>query len=251
MKLTFLGSSHGVPSAVRYCSSAVLEVGEAAYVIDAGAPVADQLLRRGIPFTHLRAVFTTHVHSDHTGGLPEFLSLSNWYYKKASFDVFLTEQRLADALLAVVGAMDSAIDTDRLRLRLVTPGVFYEDENIRVTAVPTRHMDNGARPTYSFVIDALQEHKRLVMTGDMHNGDAADFPQIAKDEPSDCIVCEMAHFPPEVIMPIVAACPTKRAIFNHVFCKYDQSMAAIRAAGSDPAYPFPVRAAEDGDVVIL
>ena len=251
MKITFLGTSHGVPSAVRYCSCTVVEVGDAAYIIDAGAPVADQLLRRGIPFSHIRAVFTTHVHSDHTGGLPEFLSLCNWYYKKTSFDIFLTEQKLADALLNIVGSMDSAVDTERLRLRLVTPGVFYEDENIRVTAVSTRHMNNGERPTYSFVIDALQEGKRLVMTGDMHNGDAADFPQIAKDEPSDCIVCEMAHFPPEVVMPIVAACPTKRAIYNHVFHKYDHSMAAIRAAEADPSYPFPVHAAEDGDVVIL
>ena len=63
MKITFLGTSHGVPSPTRYCSATLLEVEDRAYLIDAGAPVADLLIRRGVPFEKLRAVFTTHIQS--------------------------------------------------------------------------------------------------------------------------------------------------------------------------------------------
>ena len=39
MKITFLGTSHGVPAADRYCSCTMLEVNGAHYFIDAGAPL--------------------------------------------------------------------------------------------------------------------------------------------------------------------------------------------------------------------
>ena len=48
MKITFLGTSHGVPAADRYCSSTMLEINGARYFIDAGAPLIDILLRRGV-----------------------------------------------------------------------------------------------------------------------------------------------------------------------------------------------------------
>ena len=48
MKITFLGTSHGVPAADRYCSSAMIEVNGSVYLIDAGAPVIDLLIRQAL-----------------------------------------------------------------------------------------------------------------------------------------------------------------------------------------------------------
>lgn len=245
MKITFLGTSHGVPSAERFCSAALLETGGRAYLIDGGAPVADLLIRRGIPYERIRAVFATHMHSDHTFGLPLLCSLANWKFRDSSFDVFLTEDAGIDAFRQLLLVGDGKLDETRIRLRKTSPGVFYADDLITVTAVPTRHIDNGARPSYAYLIDA--EDKRVVFTGDMHYGDAADFPRQAMESPSDAIVCEMAHFGPETILPIVEKCPTKQILFNHVWFDYERSMAAIREAGKTRA----VRAVEDGDVVEL
>ena len=55
------------------------------YLLDGGAPVADLMVRGGIPFSQLRAVFVTHMHSDHTFGIPHLCSLANWYFVDASF----------------------------------------------------------------------------------------------------------------------------------------------------------------------
>lgn len=41
MKITFLGTGHGVPSPDRHCSATLVEVGGKRYLIDAGAPVVD------------------------------------------------------------------------------------------------------------------------------------------------------------------------------------------------------------------
>ncbi|MFF5990557.1 MBL fold metallo-hydrolase [Prauserella flavalba] len=45
-------------------------VGEAAYLVDCGHGVGTQLRRAGLPVGGLRAIFLTHLHSDHTVDLP-------------------------------------------------------------------------------------------------------------------------------------------------------------------------------------
>ena len=77
MKITFLGTSHGVPAADRYCACTMLEVNGATYFIDAGAPLIDILLRRGTDLNTIRALFTTHLHGDHVNGVLAFADLIN------------------------------------------------------------------------------------------------------------------------------------------------------------------------------
>lgn len=247
MKITFLGTSHGVPSPTRYCSATLLEVEDRAYLIDAGAPVADLLIRLGVPFEKLKAVFTTHIHDDHTAGLPALCSLANWYYKESDFDIYMTEVEGIRIFRQMVQITDRTLDERRLRFHLASPGAFYDDGTLRVTAIPTRHMEEVNGTSYAYLIEA--RGRRILFTGDLHGEDAADFPAVAAQAPTDLIVCEMAHFGPEVIFPRLAACPVKQVLFNHVYHDYEASMAAIRAAAGK--YPFEVRAVEDGDVVEL
>ena len=53
MDLHFLGTSHGVPSADRYCQSILAQTAQGGILIDAGAPVMDLLLRMDYPLTSL------------------------------------------------------------------------------------------------------------------------------------------------------------------------------------------------------
>ena len=240
MKVTFLGTSHGVPSAIRHCQSILLEIGEAAYLFDAGAPVADLLTRRGIPFDRIKAVFFTHMHADHTAGIHQFLSLSSWYYRTCSYDVFITDPHYVDAFRM----LHKELAEDRVRLHAFDgAGEVFKDENITVTAVATRHMERS----YAYVIDSA-DGKRLIITGDLHQNDAADFPQIAKDEPSDAIICEQAHFTMETIFEHLRVCPTKQVWMTHVAHHYETSIVKLRAAEADHTLPMPMHAVDDGDV---
>ncbi|MBO7218263.1 MAG: MBL fold metallo-hydrolase, partial [Clostridia bacterium] len=72
MRLIFVGTSHGIPESDRFCTSIFLEVGENVYIIDAGAPVSQMLLRYGFTHDAVKGVFITHLHGDHFDGIFEF-----------------------------------------------------------------------------------------------------------------------------------------------------------------------------------
>ena len=251
MKITFLGTSHGAPCAERYCSCTMIEVNGALYFIDAGAPLTDAVLRQGKHPDHIRAIFTTHAHGDHVFGIIPFASLLCWWYKKADVGIYLTEQKMIDAMTAVIDADVGQKGRERVRFHLMEEDFIYEDENIRLWLIPNCHLKNRSdtpdRPSYSIVLEA--EGKRLIFTGDMSMGlRQDDFPKIAIEEPSDFILCELAHFTDEAVEPYIAKCQTKQVWFNHVSFHQDR-FDAIREM--DEKYPFTVRAANDGDVVEL
>ena len=65
-KLVLLGTAAGpVPGRTRKMTSHVMLSNGAAYVLDCGLGVTDQLARTGIPFGALRSIFITHHHADH------------------------------------------------------------------------------------------------------------------------------------------------------------------------------------------
>jgi len=246
MKLTFLGAGRGgFPAPDCNSCAAMLECGNGVYLIDAGAPVLELMTVRGIPFERLKGVFTTHMHGDHTFGLLSLCSVCSWHYTGCDMDVFLAEDRGIAALKELILSMDKVFHEDRIRLKKAKPGVIYTDENITVTAIPTDHCQ--PYPSYAYMIEG--EGKRVFFSGDLHHGDAADFPLIAREEPSDLIVCEMTHIDHDVMLPLLGSCPTKKVLFNHVCWDYDEKCAAIKAAQG--TYPMPIIAVSDGETYLI
>lgn len=247
MKITFLGTSHGVPAADRCCACTMLEVNGATYFIDAGAPLIDILLRRGTDLNTIRALFTTHLHGDHVNGVLAFADLINWYFKTARAQIWLTEEEgvsLFKQLITLTEGM--AIDEARVDFRTEKPGLFYEDENLRVTAIPTQHMAYASRPSYALLLEA--EGKRVLFTGDLsQNLDKGDFPACAMSEPIDLMVMEMAHFGVKEAAPCLEKCTAKQLYVQHVFPldKYPQ----IEALSGK--YGYPIFTPRDGDEMEL
>ncbi len=244
MKITFIGTSHGVPAADRHCSSVMLTVGDATYLIDAGAPVASELLRYGRTMQSLRAVFTTHAHGDHTVGVVQLSDLINWYYTDCAVDFFITEQPHIDAIRAmIVTGGTPQIDEARVRFRVPAEGPVYEDECIRVAYIRTKHMPIS----YSILVTEVATGKRILFGGDF-SGELRghDVPTVIR-EPIEAFVCEMAHFGLAHLRPYLDDCRSGRVYFTHVFPleKYDD------IAGIVGQYPFEVLTPRDGDAYAL
>ena len=240
MKITFLGTSHGVPSADRFCSCMMIESGNSVYLIDAGAPVVDLLLRNGKEISDLRAVFTTHAHTDHTNGIFPLVNLMNWYFKTSEADFYITEQPLIDAWKNLNLALGSALSEERIRFHKVEELHVYEDENIKVQYFPTQHM--APRPSYSILV--TEGDKRVLFSGDFSNGlRQQDVPAILAQEPLDAFVCEMAHFGVKELAPYLKTCKAKRLYVTHVYPlrKYED----IEAIKQE--YPFAIFTPADGD----
>ncbi len=245
MKLTFFGTSHGVPAADRYCSCTLLESGDSLYLFDAGAPVIDCLLRHGYDIGKLRAAFLSHVHADHSMGLFPTIELMNWYYKQSAADFYIPEQPLIDAYHTLYRAHGGRreIDDARIRLHRIDPTIAYEDENIKVEYIPTKHMGDNHN-TYAMLI--TERDKRVLFSGDLSvHLKENDVPAILSEEELDLYVTEMAHYNLETLKPYLDTCKAKRVAFTHVFPlqKYDD----IEAAKCQ--YPFEILCPNDNDIL--
>lgn len=162
MKLTTLGTSYAVPQEDRFCSCSILETNGDIYVFDAGAPLAELLVRHGKDITKVRAVFITHAHADHIAGLAHFVCLCNWFYRGARADIFLpTEGARAFCLSLAGGDMGDPLDESRLHASVYNDGEVYRDENITVTAYPSAHIPAA----HSLWVTC--EGKNALFTGDL------------------------------------------------------------------------------------
>ncbi|MBR6794138.1 MAG: ribonuclease Z [Clostridia bacterium] len=253
MKITFLGSGHGVPQPGRRCTSMMVEVGERVYLIDGGTAVADILINRWnsvmdkSAFTPIKAVFTTHKHSDHTFGLIELLCLATWYHTESSWVTHLTDERLKNAIVEVIEASfsNNAYDHERMPIKVVGGGYVYEDEAVRVTYIPVKHTEDSC----AILLEA--EGKRVLFCGDLSGGlKHDDFPKVAMEEETDLVICEMAHFDAEQIRPYMERCKTKQWYFNHASeRKAGEGFCIIREMGN--RFGYPVFLARDNDEIVL
>lgn len=247
MKLTFFGTSHGVPAPDRFCQSFLAETENGGYVIDAGAPVFDCLLRRNVDINKIKAVFITHMHDDHVDYLFGLLSIACWYYTDMRFDVFLPEQKGIDVVTAFLQTTlgDPALfPNDRIRLRLIGEGEVYQDGEMKVTAFPTSHLQHQGRPAYGYLLES--GGKSVYISGDL-NGEKIDYPKFLEEQPVDAFIVECAHFPAQRLVERLHGCKARQVMPVHVWPleKYDVLKQAEKELPFGMVYP------ADGDSYVV
>lgn len=84
-----------------------------------------------------------------------------------------------------------------LRFKKVTDGTIFDDGYLKVTAIPTQPCPDS----HAFFVEA--EGKAVLFTGDLKHPNV-DFPKIAKEKPTEFIICEAAHFPATDYAPVLA-----------------------------------------------
>ena len=206
MKITFLGSSHGVPEPHRQCACAMIEISGRYYFIDMGVMAINDLVTRGIKIDDVKGIFITHMHGDHTNGLISFADLISWYFKTADPVIYLPKiegAKVIEDWIAVTGSTKRDLHYEE-----VTPGLMYDDGFIKITAFPTQH----CYKSYAYLVEA--EGKNVLFTGDLRKPEV-DFPEIIKEKSMDLVICEAAHFPAVEYFPIFKDCDIKKVCVNH------------------------------------
>ena len=248
MRVKFLGTAAGVPSVGRECSSVMIEVCGYIYLIDTGASVTHKLCDADISVDKIRAVFFTHYHLDHMYGLSDILRVVNKRKTGApSTHYYFTEKLAIDAwkkyFTEAVGEIDESLNV----FHLYEPDVIFSDENIKVTATPNAHLKKYNRPSYSFTVEA--EGKRLVFSGDLSQGlSEGDFPKAAKEEETDLLVLEYAHFDIEDMLSHLEECKLKRLCFSHI-SRPCEKLPLIKALSDSGRFSFSVNAVSDGEEI--
>ena len=103
MKIVTLGTSHGDPTVLHYCTSVLIQTSGKYYLLDAGEPANATLVRMGLRSGQLSGLFVTHAHVDHTGGLPVVIEQAEKWrnrFPDVKMSVFLPEANMVPALKA-------------------------------------------------------------------------------------------------------------------------------------------------------
>ena len=184
--LVVLGT--GTPNADPERSGPALAVvrGAKSYLIDAGPGVVRRAAAASARFEmsalepkNLRVLFLTHLHSDHTIGLADVI-LSAWTLDR---DVPLElygppgTKAMVDHLLAAYSAdirnridgLEPANTTGwQVNVHEITPGVVFDDGNVRVRAFAVPHGDWDVAFGYRFE----SAERSIVISGDTRASDA-------------------------------------------------------------------------------
>jgi ribonuclease BN (tRNA processing enzyme) len=177
--VVFLGTGVPAPTPDRQGPSLAVIAGGKAYLVDVGVGVvrqANAAYRQGIGALEprdLSIAFITHLHSDHTIGLPDLI-LTPWVIgRKSPLELYGPAgiRSMADNILKAYG-QDIEIRTTgleqgnttgyKVHAHEITPGVVYQDSAVKVTAFAVRH---GSWPlALGYRFDA--GGKSIVVSGD-------------------------------------------------------------------------------------
>lgn len=141
MRITFLGTSAGVPTRQRNVSALALSIDEHRdwYLVDAGEGTQHQLLRSRHSLARLRAIFISHVHGDHCYGLPGIIASANMSGRKTPLTICAP-----DGIEQYINAVRQFTDLHTLRyplhfVRSDQQNFVYEDELLSVSAHELSH----------------------------------------------------------------------------------------------------------------
>lgn len=178
-EIVFLGTGTPRPLPDRQGPSLAIIGNGKAYLVDAGLGLtrqANAAYTGGTPALRvdgLNVAFVTHLHSDHTLGLPDLIFTPWVFGRKAPLELYGPTgiKAMADNILKAyeqdenirIHGLEGANTTGyKVDAHEITPGVVYQDANVKVTAFLVEHGD--WREAYGFRFET--GNKTIVVSGD-------------------------------------------------------------------------------------
>ena len=139
MRITFLGTSAGVPTRSRNVSAVALRLpqrGEV-WLFDCGEGTQHQLLRSDLNISQITRIFITHLHGDHVYGLMGLLATCGMSGHARRIDVY-GPRGLAE-YVRDVSRRPQLHTSYPLEVHTVEGGRVFEDEEFAVSCAPLKH----------------------------------------------------------------------------------------------------------------
>ena len=186
VRVVLLGTGTPIPDPERGGPSTAVVVNGASYLVDAGPGVVRRATAAAardslaaLRVANLRYLFLTHLHSDHTLGLPDMMLTPAVMHRRVPLHVFgprgtqamvtnILRAYRQDIDLRVHGLERGDSTAYGVIVHEVEPGIIYRDSNVTVTAFPVAHW--SWRYAYGYRFDALG--KSVVISGDTRPSDA-------------------------------------------------------------------------------
>ena len=172
-QIAFLGTGTPRPQPDHQGQSMAISVNEKIYLIDAGAGVVRQASAAGIKMENLGVCFLTHLHTDHTLGLPDLIFTPWIMGRTAPLELYgpTGTTAMAESILKAYGqdinirvnGLEGGNSTGyKVKPHDIKPGIVYRDGNLKVTAFPVEH--GSWREAYGYKFEVAG--KTIVISGD-------------------------------------------------------------------------------------
>ena len=185
-QVVFLGTGNPRPDPARMGTSLAIVVNNTAYLVDAGTGVvrraAEAAQTKGIKALqapNLRFAFITHLHSDHTIGLPDLIT-TPWIMGRdkplelygppgiSSMAKHLREAYKEDRVIRQKGLEHGNETGDEVNAYDVKPGFVYQDSNVKVTVFAVKH--GSWKNAYGYRFETPD--RTIVVSGDASPSEA-------------------------------------------------------------------------------
>ena len=225
MKIHFLGTCAGTePMPGRHHTSLIIEINDALYQFDAGECCAyTAYATKGIDLLKMKALFVTHPHVDHQGGLPHWIFtipklcvIKKTNTKFTPITTVLPDTGTWDAACALAFGMECStayLDKVQFDVRACSEGTVFEDENLKVEAIHNMHLgipENGNWKSFSYRV--ICEGKKIVISGDIKN--ISDLDPFIKEK-TDVLLIETGHHIPEKLAAELNNYPIENLVYYH------------------------------------
>ena len=172
-RLVVLGSGAPLPDPERAGPAFAITYGTRVFLFDAGAGVMRRAAAAALPIDGFTAVFLTHLHSDHTLGLPDVIH-TTWVMGRSTHMPIIGPP----GTQAMVGHIQAAWIEDivvrteglergrkgghRVDVKETSGGVVYDSAGIRIRAIPVSH--GSWNVAFAFRVDTPD--RSIVLGGD-------------------------------------------------------------------------------------
>ena len=220
IEVTLLGTGRPDPTMDRFGPATLVRAGGATLLFDAGRGVSQRLWQLKIPLGDVDALFLTHLHSDHTVGIPD-LWLTGWlpapfggrreplkvWGPEGTKDMMTAMRRAFQWDIRVRGESQplppAGIEVDA---HDISEGVVYDRDGVKVTAFLVDH-GGALEPAFGYRVD--HAGRSVVISGDTRPNDNL----VRHAANVDLLVHEVAAVRPELLTSSPTAA-TARAILG-------------------------------------
>jgi ribonuclease BN (tRNA processing enzyme) len=176
-----LGTGTPVPNPERSGPATAVVVGRRVFLFDAGAGVMRRIAAAGLPIDGVTAAFVSHLHSDHTLGLPDLI-LTSWVMGRSTpmpvtgppglrrMTDHLVAAWAEDTVVRVKGLERGRPGGYRVDAREIRGGVVFDSGGVKVTAIRVPH----GEWEYAFAYRVDAGGRSIVISGDTKPSEALE-----------------------------------------------------------------------------
>ena len=169
------GSASPLPAPGRAQACVAVIAGDDLFLVDAGSGSAQVLMIGRMPVASMRAILLTHYHSDHIGAIGDH-NINSWAAGRPAPLEVVGPKGVEEVVAGFnrAFALDAAYRTEHhgselmpaelgvLAARTIEPGLFHDENGLRIRAFPVDH--SPVAPAFGYRFD--YRGRSVVVTGD-------------------------------------------------------------------------------------